>query len=190
MDIRYTTVQNEQDVRQILELQAANHASAISEETARSQGFITVRHDPDVLWRMNQAYPSVIAKDGERLAGYCLVMPRSFAPEVPILAPMFAMLETLAWHGRPLRDGGWFVMGQVCVAEDYRGQGVFDGMYAKLREVCSPAFDFVVTEVAERNTRSMRAHERVGFETFRVYHDATTGEVWHVVGMGLLAVGC
>ncbi|MFN0015053.1 MAG: N-acetyltransferase family protein [Saprospiraceae bacterium] len=185
MSIRYTTVRIEQDVRQILDLQAANLASAISPETAREQGFVTVRHDPDVLLRMNQASPSVIAMDGEKMAGYCLVMPRSFAPEVPILTPMFAMLETLVWRGRPLRDGGWFVMGQVCVAEGYRGHGVFDGMYAHLKEVCRPAFDFVVTEIAERNTRSLRAHERVGFETFHIYPDASTGEVWHVVGMQL-----
>lgn len=185
MDIRYTTVQDAQDVGQILDLQAANHPSAISLETARSQGFVTVRHEPDVLLRMNRAYPSVIAKDGERLAGYCLVMPREFGPEVPVLAPMFDLLETLSWRGRPLRDGGWFVMGQVCVAEAYRGQGVFDGLYAKLREVCRTDFDFVVTEIAERNARSLRAHERVGFETIHVYPDATTGEVWHVVAMGL-----
>lgn len=186
MDIRYTTVQNEQDVRQILDLQAANLQATISPETARSQGFVTVRHDPDVLLRMNRAYPSVIAKAGDQAAGYCLVMPREFAAEVPVLAPMFALLETLSWRGRPLRDGGWFVMGQVCVAEGYRGQGVFDGLYAKLREVCRADFDFVVTEIAERNTRSMRAHERVGFETIHVYPDSTTGEMWHVVAMGLL----
>lgn len=185
MAIRYTTVQHEQDVRQILELQAANLPSAISTETAHSQGFVTVRHEPEVLLRMNRAYPSVIAKDGERLAGYCLVMLREFGPEVPVLAPMFDLLDTLSWRGRPLRDGGWFVMGQVCVAEGYRGQGVFDGMYAKLREVCRADFDFVVTEIAERNTRSLRAHERVGFETFHVYPDATTGEVWYVVALDL-----
>ncbi len=185
MDILYTTVQNAQDVRQILELQAANLQAVISPETARSQGFLTVRHEPDVLGRMNQAYPSVIAKDGDRLAGYCLVMPREFAPEVPILAPMFAMLEALLWRGRPLHAGGWFVMGQVCVAEAYRGQGVFDGMYAKLKKVCCAEFDFVVTEVAERNARSLRAHERVGFETFHVYPDPTTDEVWHVVALDL-----
>jgi len=172
-------------VHQILELQAANLPSILSPETARSQGFVTVRHEPDVLLRMNQAYPSVLAKDGERPAGYCLVMLRAFAPEVPVLVPMFDLLETLSWRGRFLNESRWFVMGQVCVAEGYRGQGVFDGMYAKLREICRPAFDVVVTEIAERNARSLRAHERVGFETIHVYPDATTGEVWHVVAMGL-----
>lgn len=185
MNIRYTTVQTEPEIHQILALQALNLPVAISPETAQSQGFVTVRHDAEVLRRMNQAHPSVIAKDGDRLAGYCLVMPRAFAADVPVLAPLFEMLEGLSWHGRLLHDGGWFVMGQVCVAAAYRGQGVFDGLYQHLKTVCRPAFDFVVTEVAERNSRSLRAHERVGFETFHIYPDATTGETWHVIGMDL-----
>lgn len=185
MHIHYTTVQTDPEIQQILALQALNHPTAITPEIARSQGFVTVRHDPEVLRRMHRAHPSVIAKNGNQLVGYCLVMPRAFATEVPVLAPMFEMLEQLWWHGRPLHAGGWFVMGQVCVAEAYRGQGVFDGLYRHLKTVCRPTFDFVVTEVAERNGRSLRAHERVGFETFHIYPDPTTGETWHIIGMDL-----
>ena len=42
-------------------------------------------------------------------------------------------------------------------------------------------YDFTVTEVAERNTRSLRAHERVGFQTLHTYPDALAGEVWRVI---------
>lgn len=183
--LTYTQVKNDSEVLQILELQAQNMAAVLTPDVIASQGFLTVRHDPEVLLDMNKAYPSVIAKDGGRLAGYCLVMPRDFASRVPILAPMFAMLENLTWQRRPLNESRWFVMGQVCVAEEYRGRGVFDGMYQKLREVCRPDFDFVVTEVAGRNTRSLRAHGRVGFETIHTYPDETTGEVWHVIALPL-----
>lgn len=185
MDIHYQTVQNEQDVQQILHLQELNHPSAITEETLRSQGFVTVRHSPEVLLRMNQMYPSVLAKDGDRLAGYCLVMLREFAVEVPILIPMFEKLESLQWQGQSLQESRWFVMGQVCVAEGYRGIGVFDGMYQKLKEHCRSDFDFTVTQVAERNPRSLRAHHRVGFETFHIYPDANAGETWHVIALNL-----
>lgn len=182
--VQFTQVSTETEIQQILDLQAKNHGSAIDAATAADQGFVTVRHDLDVLRRMNRVYPSVIAKAGERLAGYCLVMPRDFAAEIPILAPMFDMLEGLSWRGKPLNDSRWFVMGQVCVAEGFRGQGVFDGLYNKLRDVCRRDFDLVVTEIAERNGRSMRAHERVGFETMHVYREDLTGETWRVVGWG------
>ena len=55
-------------------------------------------------------------------------------------------------------------MGQVAVAVGYRGQRVFDRMYAKLRDVYMDRFDFVVTEVSARNKRSLAAHYRVGFK--------------------------
>ncbi len=38
-------------------------------------------------------------------------------------------------------------MGQVAVAAGYRGQRVFDRMYAKLREAYMDRYDFVATEV-------------------------------------------
>ncbi len=181
MAICYTTVQREEEIAQILALQSRNLLSAIGPEQASRQGFVTVRHDPEVLRRMNAAFPSVIAKEGDVLAGYCLVMLPAFAPEVPVLAPLFERLEHLSWRGRSLSAGGWFVMGQVCVAEPYRGKGVFDGLYRHLADVCRPHFDFVITEVAERNARSLRAHRRVGFETFHIYDDLTLGERWHII---------
>ncbi len=182
----FVPVSSADEVRQILELQAENHPSAVTSEVAASQGFVTVRHDPDVLLRMNQAAPAIVARRHGRVVGYALVMPRWFAPDVPILAPLFAMLETLSWKGVPLAGNPrWFVMGQICVAAGHRGGGVFDGMYRAMSEHYRDRFDFTVTEVAARNTRSLRAHARVGFETLHVYPDATTGEQWHVIALDL-----
>ena len=182
MGVVYTTVASREEASQIIDLQAKNLASVLSPAVARAQGFLTVRHDLEILWRMNQSEPSVIAKDGESVVGYALIMPKSFAQEVPILEPFFNLLETHNWDGRNFsKSDRWFVMGQVCVAEAYRGKKVFDGMYAKMREICRDRFDFTVTEVAERNTRSLRAHERVGFKTVHRYGESLTGENWRVI---------
>jgi hypothetical protein len=55
--------------------------------------------------------------------GYALVMPRDFAVDVPILRPMFDVLDSLSWRGVSLRGHSrWFVVGQVCVALAYRGR--------------------------------------------------------------------
>jgi GNAT superfamily N-acetyltransferase len=180
--VRFATVATAAEVRQIAALQAANLPSALTPEAIASQGFVTVRHDPAVLARMNAEAPGIVAKDGERVVGYALVMPREFAADVPILAPLFRMLDTLSWRGVPLRDSSrWFVMGQICIAEGYRGRGIFDGLYRTMAEAYRDRYDFTVTEVAARNTRSLRAHARAGFETLRRYTDPTTGEDWHVI---------
>ncbi len=182
MEIIFTTVSSPREVQQILDLQAANHVSSVSPAVAQEQGFVTVKHDPAVLQRMNLEAPSVIAKDGDQVVGYALVMPRSFSAFIPILQPMFHLLDTLSWKGHDLRDNQrWFVMGQICVAEGYRGRGIFDGMYAKMKEVCQKDYDFVITEIAVRNQRSTRAHERVGFQTMHTFSDAIANEDWNVV---------
>ena len=182
MGIEFTTVSSAREVEQILALQAENHRDVVDAATAREQGFTSVRHDPAVLQAMNRAYPSAVAFSGDTIAGYALMMGQRFRSEVPLLEPMFARLDGFEWRGEPLAGNPrWFVMGQVCVAEPFRGQGVFDGLYARLREAYAPHFDFTVTEVSQRNQRSLRAHRRVGFETLHVYRDATVDETWEVV---------
>lgn len=182
MEIFFTSVSSPEEVLQMLDLQAKNHVSVVETSVAKEQGFVTVKHNPEVLQRMNAAAPSIIAKHGDQVVGYALVMPRSFAPQIPILQPMFDLLDTLSWKGRALKDNPrWFVMGQICVADGYRGMGIFDGMYRQMKEVCRKDYDFVITEIAERNTRSIRAHERVGFKTLHTFSDAVAGEEWRVV---------
>jgi len=182
MPLEFTTVSRPHEVELILDLQAENHRDHVDPATAASDGFTSVRHDPAVLQAMNLVHPSSIALSGTRLAGYCLMMAQEFRDQVPILQPMFHLLDQLQWRGQALAGNPrWFVMGQVCVAQAFRGMGVFDGLYDQLRRTYAPGFDFTVTEISQRNARSLRAHRRVGFETLHVHPDPLTGEVWEVV---------
>jgi GNAT superfamily N-acetyltransferase len=184
----FTTVSTPDEVAEILELQAANLPPALTPETMAREGFVTVRHDAAVLRRMNEEAPAIVAKAADRVIAYALVMPRSYAAEVPILRALFERLETLSWQGTALRGNPrWFVMGQICVAGGYRGRGVFDGLYRTMAERYADRFDFTVTEVATRNARSLRAHARVGFQTFEVYTDPDTGEEWNVIALDFAA---
>lgn len=162
--MRFTVglVVSDADLEGILALQRASR-----EPTA--DGFVTVQHTLDILRAMHAIAPSIVARDAAgAVVGYALVMPRETRRLLPILEPMFARLEELVPpHVR------WYVMGQIAVAPSHRGTGVFDAMYAEHRARYRDRFDRVITEVATRNTRSMRAHERVGFTTLLVYLDAT-----------------
>lgn len=182
MAIEFTTVSSPHEVDLILELQIQNHRDHVDPITAARDGFTSVRHDRDVLQAMNRQHPSAIALADGKLAGYCLMMAQDFSDQVPILQPMFAMLDNLNWRNQALAGNQrWFVMGQVCVAQEFRGMGVFDGLYHHLRDTYAPQFDFTVTEISQRNARSLRAHRRVGFETLHVYTDPAADERWEVV---------
>lgn len=187
--VEFTTVSTADEVSEILELQARNLPSALTSRTMATDGFVTVRHDAAVLERMSEAAPAIVAKAAGRVVGYALVMPRRFAADIPILRPLFELLDTLSWKGVSLRSNPrWFVMGQICIADGYRGAGIFDGLYRTMAERYGDRFDFTVTEVAARNTRSLRAHARVGFQTLHVYPDPTTGEDWHVIALDFVRV--
>ena len=168
-------VRDERELEEILELQRVNLPRSLSERERAENGFVTVEHTLDVLRKMHALVPSIVAKDGDVLAGYALVMPVACREFIPVLAPMFARLDASA----RLKDRRYYVMGQVCVAKAYRGKGVFDRLYAAHREYLHGKFDASVTEISERNPRSLKAHARVGFEELDRYRDAT--DEWVVV---------
>ncbi len=176
-----TTVQSDADVQGILTLQEANLRQNVSADVQASQGFLTVRHDPAVLARMNRAAPSVIAKEGDIVVGYALTMLPEFGSDVPELLPLFSLIDTLNYNGKPFGNYAWYVMGQICVAEGYRGEQIFDRMYQHHRDVYGDRYQLLITDISARNTRSQRAHARVGFVPVHEFHDATIGETWIVV---------
>jgi hypothetical protein len=176
-----TTVQSDDDVRGILALQQKNLKKNLTPEQIKSQGFLTVEHKFSVLKTMNDAQPSVIVKDGDMVVAYCLAMLPQFRNYVPELIALFDTINEIDYNGHTLKDFKYVVMGQVCVGEGYRGMGFFDGMYQKLREELSAKFDLCVTDISTNNSRSLKAHARVGFIPVKDFNDATLDEVWRVV---------
>ncbi len=176
-----TTVQSESDVRGILALQQRNLKKNLSPEQIKSQGFVTVEHQFETLLKMNQAEPSIIVKDNDEVVAYCLTMLPAFGKEVPELVAMFELLDKLEFKQKSLKNIDYYVMGQVCVGEGYRSQGLFDGMYQKQKEVMKDKYQLCITEISRSNTRSLKAHDRVGFEEISEYYDVNYDETWVVV---------
>ena len=181
--INFTTAKTREDIAAILALQRVNHVKQLDAATIKSQGFITFEYSLEPLWAMNQNFPSIVAwgEPGE-LAGYCLSGCSTDRGHFGALDDMYAYFETLEFAGKKLGGAPFMCNGQVCVAENFRGQGVFDGMYLAFKELWSPQFDCCVTEISQRNTRSLRAHQRLGFEVFHEYSDGIFNETWDVVG--------
>ncbi len=177
--IKLTTVASTTELEQILGLQQSNLQQNIDETEMQTQGFVTMIHNIDVLQQMHNLAPSVVAKEQENVIGYALVMLRECRELFPPLEPMFKNFDGLEYKYRPLNDYRFYVMGQVCIDKQYRRTGLFDQLYQKHKEIYGSQFDFIVTEVSTRNLRSLRAHERVGFETLNTYEDEL--DEWSVI---------
>ncbi|ATB47194.1 GNAT family N-acetyltransferase [Corallococcus macrosporus] len=174
-----TAVRHRGELEHILALQQKNLKQALSADELHTQGFVTVQHDLSALERMHAMAPSIVAHQDGALVAYALTMPREARALAPVLEPMFTLFDSLQFRGKPLSGFRFYVMGQICVDKAHRGRGLFDRLYQQHREHFRDRYDLIVTEVSVRNHRSMRAHERVGFETIHTYRDAT--DEWAVV---------
>ncbi|MFT3926504.1 MAG: GNAT family N-acetyltransferase [Myxococcales bacterium] len=165
-------MRSERELQAIIGLLRQNLTGSVSAAEARSQGFLTAVYTLPALREMHAQMPSLVARRAGMVVGYALALPLAARGLVPEFDPMFELFPRLSFRGRPLIQQDFYVMGQVCVARGARAQGVFDALYAGHRAHYASRFGCIVTEVATRNTRSLRAHARVGFEILHVYRDA------------------
>ncbi len=177
--IHYTTAKSDLNLKQILELQKANLPYNLTVAEFNSQGFVTVSHTLDLLTEMNAKNPHIIAKYDDAVIGYALVMLESFKDRIAVLIPMFEQINTIKYKGKLMAEIDYFVMGQVCIAKEFRGQGIFKGLFEKMKSEMAKNFELVVTEVALRNPRSIKAHAKVGFKAVHEYQ--AEGEEWAII---------
>lgn len=173
MEIIYCRATTDKDLKQILSLQQKNSLAYLSDEEKRKEGFITVIHTFDLLKKFNDDCPHIIAKYNDAVVGYALCMTRKFGKDIPLLAPMFETADDL------LPDKSYLAMGQICVSKEFRGQGVFRGMYHYYQKGLNPYYDCLVTEVATKNQRSLNAHLNVGFKVLKT--DISDGISWELI---------
>jgi hypothetical protein len=177
--IIYTKAYTERDLKGILNLQKANLAKNLSPEEISREGFVTVDHSYRQLKILNAVERHVIAKNGDAVIGYLLAMTKYASDKIPILVPMFHEFDRISFHGRLIQSYDYLVVGQVCVDKAFRGQGVFDACYTIYKEFYGTRYDFVITEIAVSNPRSLKAHSRIGFQTIASYNDGNTK--WNIV---------
>jgi hypothetical protein len=172
-------VTTEDELLQIHHLSQANLKQNLSAETRRSEGFVTWLYSIDLLKKMHQIAPSVIVKDGEQVVAYALTTLKESMAFHPDLEIMFQSLASVQYAGKPLSQYRFYCMGQICVAQDYRGKGTVPMLYKKHKQTYSSRYDFILTEISTSNERSMKAHQNKGFQTIYTYTDAM--DEWNVV---------
>jgi GNAT superfamily N-acetyltransferase len=183
MDVSLDVARTAEDFDGILALQQRYHLEAVAPEAHGTQGFVFARHTRDILARFAAELPQVVARHGDRIVGYTLAMPVSMRDALPELVPMFEQFDRAAFRGRPVREHRYMAGGQVCVAEEARGQGLIGRLYGECGRRLPAAYELCVTEISERNQVSIRAHLRYGFEVIGTYHDGV--EPWAVVAWDL-----
>jgi predicted GNAT superfamily acetyltransferase len=178
--IEFTTSQTDDDLLQILALQKANLPKNLTPGQMASQCFVTVNHSFETLQKMNATEQSIIARANGQVIGYLLAMTSAAKDDIPVLVPMFHAFDNILYRQKKISEYRYLVVGQVCIDEAWRGQGILDSCYAAYKEHFKSKYDFAITEISLKNARSINAHRRIGFSTVHIYTDPE-GHEWDVV---------
>lgn len=172
--VTYKRATDASELKQILELQQRNLFARISVEEQHKEGFLTVSHSFELLKKMNAVCPHIIAIANNKVVAYMLCMHPKFSNEIEILKPMFLEIETVI-----PKIENYIIMGQVCVAKNYREKGVFRKLYETMSDSLKPEFDAIITEVDAKNIRSLNAHYAIGFKHLKSYN--SVGQDWELI---------
>ncbi|TYP99926.1 acetyltransferase (GNAT) family protein [Tenacibaculum adriaticum] len=172
--VAYKITSTREELEQILNLQQKNLLKNLSEEEKKEQGFVTVEHTLGILQNMHDVQPHIIATHQNKVVGYALSMHQSFKNDIPVLVPMFDVIEKTVENSL-----NYIVMGQICIDKDYRGKGIFRGLYDKMKKEVFKNFDAIITEVDALNTRSSNAHKAIGFKELVKYESG--GQLWELI---------
>ena len=166
-----------EEMKEVLALQQANLRKNISQEEAESQGFLMAEYDLDFLELLNQQSPGILAKDGEKVVGYSLVALPETAGHHPLLADLVENIERCVFDGKPVKD--YAIVAQLCVSKEYRGQDLVQKLYGSFRDHYANRYTYCVTDVAQANHRSLKAHQKRGFQVIDTL--AYGGIGWNIV---------
>lgn len=178
--VTISTAYLREDLSSILKLQAENLLIALTDEEKEKEGFLTIVHTLEELSRLNDFEKHVVAKVADNIVAYVLVMTKASRDDLPDLIPMFDIFDQTDYKGKPIASYDYIAVGQVCVDKKFRGQGLFDRNYAFYKETNQGKYELAVTEIATKNIRSLKAHQRVGFREICRY-TASNGVEWAVV---------
>jgi ribosomal protein S18 acetylase RimI-like enzyme len=172
-------VETEQELIGLKQLQTNNLRRLIGEEEAMKEGFVTSEYALSLLQQMHEIHPSIIVKEGEEVVGYTIVTNKEVYGAHPELDHLFNTLDATEYKGALLKNSNYILIGQVCVAKSHRGQGWVPKMYDYYKSLHAKNYQYLVTDISQANKRSVRMHQKIGFETIGVIEQVGTG--WDIV---------
>ena len=172
-------VETEQELNDLKRLQNANLRKLIGEEEAMKEGFVTSEYSIELLKKMHDEHPSIIAKEEDEVVGYIIVTNKAVLGEHEEIDHLFDTVDAMEFNGQLLKNATYILVGQLCVGKSHRGQGLVQAMYNYYKENFSDKYQYLVTDISQANLRSIKAHKKTGFETIGVIEQVGTG--WDIV---------
>lgn len=153
-----------EEIHQIKDLQTKYLKTNLSENEQLSEGFLTASYTEEFLNLMNSYYPAILAKNENQVVGYALVATKEIRGKHELLDDLIQHCDKVTYNGQQLSERPYVIVGQLCVAKPYRGQGIAQRLYKHFRHTLDDRFDCCITDIDQNNPRSLKAHLKSGFE--------------------------
>jgi len=146
------------DFSDILRLQSQNFIDNLSPDE-RADGFISTPFSLELMNELEAPNRFLVARDDgtNALAGYVFAGSWEFCSLWPAFQVAIARFP-LRWKGDPLDVDSTFQYGPVCIAREFRGQGVLPLLLAEVKSQMREEFAVGTTWINRANGRSMNAH--------------------------------
>lgn len=169
MDVIYRLAE-EKDLDEVFALQQRYHVDTISEED-KPDGFVTTLFTTDQLRALMEQEQGVsIAVSDGKVIGYAMAGSWEFWSEWPLFEYMIERLNEDNYCGDTMTVENSYQYGPICVDKEYRGTGVFQGLFWFSLKTMADKYPYMLTFINQINPRSYKAHtEKVGMDVIKTF---------------------
>jgi predicted GNAT superfamily acetyltransferase len=145
------------DYAAILNLQSANYIANLSAHE-REHGFLSAQFTPEQTAQIAEDLGTIVAIVDDQIVGFVCALRNEFETGSPVIAKMLESYDRSSFEARPLSTFKSYIYGPVCIAREYRGQGLLRGLYEAQIKDLAGQFEIGVAFVSRSNPHSLDAH--------------------------------
>jgi GNAT superfamily N-acetyltransferase len=150
-------------------------------ESKQAGGFVTTPFTEAQLQEILVKEDVFVALHEGEVMGYVVCASWSYLSQYLIFAFMMKLLPSVTAFEEAVTERNSYQYGPVCVAEAWRGKGVFEQLFAYARAQMQAKYPYALTFVNKRNRRSFEAHTRkLGLRPLQEF--SFSGQHFHMFG--------
>lgn len=160
MQIRQATVN---DIEQIAQLERQHLNDELSSNSAAMSGQGYSVNDLQQILRQGWiVVAETNSTTNSAIIGYVFAGPWAFFTQFSIYKHIVKQLRHIDFNGTSLTEKNSCQYGPIWIASSSRGQGIFEKLVDKIRQLSRQKYSHMVTFIAEENQHSYFAHTRKG----------------------------
>ena len=157
-------VENYSDLLQIRGLNQNNLINNLSRKDELEYGFVTLNYNMELLKDVNKIQKSIVARDNDKIVGYAIVIDKTVYGLNKLFDDLIDRLSTISFNSKKLKNVNYALVGQLCIKKEYRGMGIVKKIYDFYKKEYSKKYQYLITDIDEKNKRSLSAHLKIGFQ--------------------------